>query len=32
MINANETTVAELADGRLVFNARNDQGGGSRPR
>jgi sialidase-1 len=27
-INANETTVAELPDGRLYFNARNHQGSG----
>ncbi|QDP96106.1 exo-alpha-sialidase [Microlunatus elymi] len=29
LINANETTVAELADGRLIFNARNHHGTGS---
>ena len=29
LINANETTVAELADGRLVFNARNHHGTGA---
>lgn len=28
-INANETTVAELADGRLYFNARNHRGTGA---
>ena len=28
-INANETTVAELPDGRLYFNARNHQGTGA---
>ena len=29
VINANETTVVELADGRVLFNARNHRGSGS---